>query len=619
MRLKLITLAIISINVILTGQDIPTNVMAYVIGTLLLSMIVTGKTVRTVCKILILLGSMVLLRYHFKTLLVTECGVSFVMILSALKFWELDNERDHFNMFLILSLAECCIFLLNPSFILFSLGMIKMIFYFYYILKIRNYDISLLNPKRLALLITPSIIFSLVLFYTFPRFTQGFINTSEMQYIIAGGNSRIDFKQLGPLSVSSEQAFKVYGLENSGLPFKLLYWRSAVLWQLNSEEWTSSNGNLKQAPTLLEQPKLKYDVEVFHNLKEYLPVLDGNSSVTYSSLPFNSYSDGSYRLKTISRANLAYTIVGNYGDRQKAASSFMLKKGLRLKSKRKEEVAKFFFANATNSESDEERLRELIQIFKKRDFQYSTTPPMYNSLEDFLLSGTTGYCSHFAAAFTYMARLYNLPARMVVGYLGGEFNPYDNSVIVKEMDAHAWSEVYMESRGWVKVDPTSLVAPERIAMSADEFNNRLNPYISIFNLKIDRSLFSSQLLNNASLWIDSLNSKFNTNIFNFDRDKQMSFLRSLTPGNLSVGWIFAIALSLSMTVFWLVFYFYGKRRVDPRLKRYLKFNHKMQGLGLTKHTWETASEFRSRAKEQIPHEAHYIDREIDYYIDSFYK
>lgn len=619
MKLKLITLAIISINVFLTGQDIPTNVMAYVVGTLLLSMIISGKTVRTVCKILILLGSMILLRYHFKTLLVTECGVSFVMILSALKFWELDDERDHFNMFLILSLAECCIFLLNPSFILFSLGMIKMIFYFYYILKIRNYDISLLSPKRLALLVTPSIIFSLVLFYTFPRFTQGFINSSEMQYIIAGGNSRIDFKQLGPLSLSSEQAFKVYGLENSGLPFKLLYWRSAVLWQLNSEEWTSSNGNLKQTATVIEQSKFKYDIEVFHNLKEYLPVLDGNSSVTYSSLPFNSYSDGSYRLKTISRANLSYTVVGNYGDRQKASSSFMLKKGLRLKSPRKDEIAKFFFANATNSESDEERLRELIQIFKKRDFQYSTTPPMYKSLEDFLLSGTTGYCSHFAAAFTYMARLYDLPARMVVGYLGGEFNPYDNSVIVKEMDAHAWSEVYMVSRGWVKVDPTSLVAPERIAMSADEFNNRLNPYISIFNLKIDRSLFSSQLLNNASLWVDSLNSKFNTNIFNFDRDKQMSFLRSLTPGNLSVGWIFAIALSLSMTIFWLVFYFYGKRQLDPRLKRYLKFNNRMQRLGLTKHPWETASEFRGRAKEQIPHEAHYIDHEIDYYIDSFYK
>lgn len=619
MRLKLITLAIIVINVLLLGQDIPTNVVAFVVGTLLLSLVTPGKLARTVLKVVILIASMVLLRYHFKTLLVTECAVAFVLILSALKFWELDSEKDHFNMFLILALSECCIFLLNPSFLLFGLGMIKMIFYFYYILKIRNYDISLLNTKRLLLLVTPSIIFSLILFYTFPRFTQGFINTSEMQYIIAGGNSRIDFKQLGPLSTSSEQAFKVYGLGDSKLPFKLLYWRTAVLWQINSQEWSASNGNLKQSPPILANPRLKYDVEVFQNLKEYLPVLDGASSVTYASLPFNYYSDGSYRLKAISRANLTYSLVGTYGERQPIMSSFMEKKGLRIKSERREEIANFFFSKNPKSEKDEERLKTLIQIFKKRGFQYSTTPPTYNTIEDFLVSGTFGYCSHFAAAFTYMARLYDLPSRIVVGYLGGEFNPYDNSVIVKEMDAHAWSEVYIAEKGWVKIDPTSLVAPERIAMSADEFNNRLNPYISIFNLKIDRSLFNSVLINNASLWIDSLNSKFNSNIFNFDREKQLAFLRSMTPGNLSVGWIFAIALSFSLILFWFIFYFYGKKAQDPRLKRYLKFTKRMKRHGLLKAPGETASEFRVRARAQIPHEAHYIDRETDYYIDSFYK
>lgn len=619
MKLKLITLIIIACNVLLLGQDIPNNIIALVIGTLLLSLITSGKRIRSFLKVSILVCSIFLLRYHFKTLLVTECGVAFVLILSALKFWELDNENDHFNMFLILALSECCIFLLNPSFIVFGLGMCKMIFYFYYILKIRNYDISQLNPKRLFLLITPSILFSLILFYTFPRFTQGFINTSEMQYIIAGGSSRIDFKNLGPLSTSSEQAFKVYGLGNSGLPFKLLYWRSAVLWQINSQEWSSANGNLKQSAPLVINPRFKYDIEVFQNLKEYLPVLDGVSSVTYGSLPFNYYSDGSYRLKTISRSSLAYSVVGNYGERQSSINPLMTKKGLRIKSPRKDEVANFFFSKKPQSPSDEERLKELIQIFKARSFQYSTTPPLYNSVEDFLLSGTQGYCSHFAAAFTYLARLYNLPSRMVVGYLGGEFNPYDNSVLVKEMDAHAWSEVFIENRGWVKVDPTSLVAPERMAMSASEFNEQLNPYISFFNIKIERKLFNSDFINNASLWIDSLNSRFNSNIFNFDRDKQLATLRSLTPGHLPVGWIFAVSLIISLLIFWLIFYFYGKKATDPRIKRYQRFIKHLNDQGVYKAPGETASEFRNRARGQIPHEAHYIDREIDYYIDSFYK
>lgn len=619
MKLKLITAFIIAVNVLLLIQDIPPNIIILTVASLALSFIITGKKLRFFFKVTFLIGSIILLRYHFKTLLVTECGVSFALILSSLKFWELDEERDHFNMFLILSLCECCIFLLNPTFVIFSFGLAKMLFFFYYILKIRNYDISLLNPKRLLLLVTPSVILSLILFYTFPRFTQGFVNTSDMQYIVSGGNSRIDFKQLGPLNPSGETAFKTFGLGESNLPFKLLYWRTAVLWHLSNQEWSTSNSNLRQDTLVLTNTKLKYDVEVFSNLKDLMPVLDGVSSVINSSLPYNSYSDGSFKLKTISRANLTYSLVGTYGNRLQESSDLMLKKGLKIRSDRKDEISKAYFSNAVNSSVDEERLKELIKIFKGKIFQYSTTPPMYNTIEDFLLSGKDGYCSHFAAAFTYLARVYNLPARMVVGYLGGELNPYDNSVLVKEMDAHAWVEVYLKNKGWVKIDPTALVAPERITMSAQEFNNKLNPYITILNFRINRDLFSSATLNNLSLWLDSLNSKFSTDILNFDREKQLAVLRSLTPGKLSVGWIFALSLSAFLMIFWLIFYFYGKKKVNPNQKRYLCFLKKMQSRGLIKAQHETISQFHIRCARDLPNDVNYIDGEVGHYIDSFYK
>ena len=619
MKLKLITAFIIAINVLLLSQDIPPNIIILTVSGLGLSFIVNGKKLRTFFKILLLIVGIILLRYHFKTLLVTECGVAFALILSSLKFWELEEERDHFNMFLILSLCECSIFLLNPTFVIFSFGLFKMLFFFYYILKIRSYDISLLNPKRLLLLVTPSIVLSLILFYTFPRFTQGFINTSDLQYIISGGSSKIDFKQLGPLSPSSEMAFKVYGLGNSNLLFKVLYWRTAVLWTLSNQEWSTSNSNLRQEYPVLTSTQFKYDIEVFQNFKEFMPVLDGNSSILNSSLNYNSYSDGSFKLKTISRGNLTYTVVGNYGDRLQSNNELMLRKGLRLKSERQEEIKKAYFSNATNSSSDEERLKELIKIFKGKVFQYSTTPPLYNSIEDFLLSGQSGYCSHFAAAFTYLARVYGLPSRMVVGYLGGELNPYDNSVIVKELDAHAWVEIFIKDKGWVKIDPTALVAPERLTLSAEEFNNKLNPYFTILNFQISRELFSSATLNNLSLWLDSLNTKFSTNILNFDRDKQLAFLRSLTPGKLSVGWIFALSLSLFMLFFWLIFYFYGKKKLDPNYKRYLRFLKKMDARGLTKAQHETISQFHMRCLKELPGEVNYINSEVGHYINSFYK
>ena len=619
MKIKLITAAIISINLLLLIQDIPLNIIAMTISGLLLSLFFVGKKIRIAIKISLLILSMALLRYHFKTLLVTECGVSFVLILASLKFWELDEERDHFNMFLILALSECSIYLLNPTFIVFIFGLIKMIFYFYYILKIRNYDIALLNPKRLMLLVTPSIILSLLLFYTFPRFTQGFINVSDMQYIISGASSKLNFKELGPMGQSKEISFKVYGLGESRLPFSLLYWRSSVLWQLEGQEWRTSNSNLKQPNPILVQPQFKYNVELLQNFKEYMPILDGSASIIFSSQNFNSYSEGSFRLKAMSRENLNYTVVGNYGDRPQYISPLLEKKGLRIKSHRKNEIKDLYFSQVTNSSNDEVRLRELVQIFKNKNFEYNISPPSYSSIEDFLIHGKSGYCSHFAAAFTYLARLYDLPSRIVVGYLGGELNPYDNSIIIRELDAHAWSEVFIKEKGWVKIDPTVLVAPERATMSALQFNNKIDPYITILNLKISRELLDFSSLNNLSLWIDSLNSKFNNNIFNFDRDKQLAILRSLTPGKLSVGWIFVISLISFLIIFWITFNYYGKIRLSPNERRYKRFLQQMQSKGTNKAPYETISTFRLRCLKEHPDKTDYIDSEVSHYLNSFYK
>lgn len=618
MKLKILTASIIAINILLLQQETPWSIIVLIISSLVLAFLVNGKRIRAFIKISLLMLSMWLLRTNFKVLLVTECAVSFALILSALKFWELNEERDHFNMFLILALCECCVFLLNPTFMIFIFGLLTMLFYFYYILKIRNYDVALLNTRRLLLLVTPSILVSLLLFYTFPRFTQGFLTSSEMKYII-GGNTKLDFKQLGPLSTSNEVAFKVRGLENSNLPFKILYWRSNVLWQVVGDEWLPTNNNLKLNSEVIVPGKFKYDVEVYQNFKEYLPTLDGTSGVTFSNINFNSYSDGSFRLKSVSKLPLNYTVMGNYGDRQKNISGLMISKGLKLKNKNYDRLKTAYFKNAQYSVNDEERLKELVQIFKNKNFEYSLSPPMYSSVDEFLISGKQGYCSHFAAAFTYLARLYELPARMVSGYLGGEYNPYDNSVLVKELDAHAWVEVYIKSKGWVKIDPTALVVPLRPTLSAEEFNRIINPYIDVFNYKISRDFFTFSSLNNLSLWADSLNSKFNSNLFNFDREKQLNTLRALTPKNFSVGWVFAITLTMSLVFFWLIFYYLGKKRIDPSEKRYLKFVSKMSQEGMQKYRYETVSAFKLRCLEGLPKDSNYIEAEVSHYIDSFYK
>ena len=95
-----------------------------------------------------------------------------------------------------------------------------------------------------------------------------------------------------------------------------------------------------------------------------------------------------------------------------------------------------------------------------------------DSVDDFLFNTRRGFCEHFASAFTVLARAAGIPARVVTGYQGGEYNPMGGYLLVRQSDAHAWSEVWLEGRGWVRVDPTAAVAPERVERGLDAAMSR---------------------------------------------------------------------------------------------------------------------------------------------------
>jgi hypothetical protein len=620
MKLKIVTALIILTNSLTLYREIPNLVTVLVFIILTFSFLIKQSSAKMFFKILFLTLGLWILKLKFPQLLVTECAVSFVLILSALKFWELQTESDHFSMFLIFLLSECSILLLNNSFFIFLFGLTKVLFYFYYILKMKNYEIEQLNFKRILILILPSMLFALLMYFTFPRFTSGFITSNELQYILSGGSSRLNIKDLGPFNLSTDQAFKVYGLENSQLPFQLLYWKNTVLWQFHKGEWLTSYSNIKedQASDVPPLP-LKYEIELFQNYKEYLPTLVGQSSIIKSTLPFNKYQDGSFKLKSVSRAKENYMVSGLYGNSLKTNSPLMLKKGLNITSQKKEELSNKFRFKVSLSLGDEERFKLLIEDFKNNGFTYSVSPAIYNSLEDFILSGKIGYCSHFASAFAFLARFYNLPSRVVLGYLGGEFNPFDQSVIIKEMDSHAWVEIYLEKKGWVKFDPTSIVAPERLQLSAKDFNNHFIPYYNFLGLKLSKSYFEIKILNDLNLWTDSVNSRVSNSIVNFDKDKQSLFLKKLIPKKLPIGFAFVLSLILSLLSFWIIFQYKAMKSINREEARYLRFIKKMRKNNVVKLSNETATQFCNRAKSLLPEKSDYIDEELTHYLKSFYK
>jgi len=116
---------------------------------------------------------------------------------------------------------------------------------------------------------------------------------------------------------------------------------------------------------------------------------------------------------------------------------------------------------------DEAIVRAPLDLFRK-DFFYTLAPPDLgrDSVDDFLFETHRGFCQHFASAYTFLMRAAGIPARVVTGYQGGYFNTLGNYLVVRQSDAHAWSEVWLNGRGWVRVDPTGAVSPERVQLGA---------------------------------------------------------------------------------------------------------------------------------------------------------
>ena len=187
-------------------------------------------------------------------------------------------------------------------------------------------------------------------------------------------------------------------------------------------------------------------------------------------------------------------------------------------------------------------VRDMLRMFRQQPFVYTLEPPRLadNAVDEFLYSTRKGFCEHYASAFTVVMRAAGVPARVVMGYQGGEFNPYGDYLIVRQSDAHAWSEVWIDGRGWLRVDPTAAVAPERIqqglirAVAEDEpVPGRLREASNIW-LQVELS------------W-DAVNDFWNQRVIRFDAQAQFDLLEHLgidEPDWRSLGLGLAASLAL---------------------------------------------------------------------------
>lgn len=180
----------------------------------------------------------------------------------------------------------------------------------------------------------------------------------------------------------------------------------------------------------------------------------------------------------------------------------------------------------TQVDSDQAYIDRVLAFFGN-DFYYTLEPPLLgrDSTDEFLWQTRRGFCEHFASSFVVLMRAAGVPARVVAGYQGGEYNPVNDYLVVHQYDAHAWAEVWLEGRGWVRVDPTAAVAPERVLRSLGELQSELVEGA----MSLGRYRQFAWVARVRMEW-DAVNYRWYKTVISFDRDAQNELLNRWLDG-----------------------------------------------------------------------------------------
>lgn len=331
-------------------------------------------------------------------------------------------------------------------------------------------------------------------------------------------------------------------------PPPLRYFRGPVLSNFDGRRWTRGFWSSRPAADLVDPDGwIEYEVEQEPTDRRYLFALDIlNEAPTGASLSWGrAVQLGQPQARLIRqkyRSATRYAFEPTLRQTFRAATT-QLPSGFNPQTL---QLARDWAATG----GPEDVINRALQWFNA-EFTYTLEPELLgrNSVDDFLFETKRGYCEHFASAFVVLMRAAGVPARVVTGYQGGALNPLGNYLVVRNSDAHAWAEVWLEGRGWTRVDPTSAVAPERIERGSQSLRpeSALTDYL--------------QPLRNAADW---LRRGWNDLVLGYNATRQQRLLRPL--GIEQADWqqlAFALIAAASMAI-GLTLWFLLRKPNDPR-------------------------------------------------------
>ncbi|MBI2308456.1 MAG: DUF3488 domain-containing transglutaminase family protein [Rhodocyclales bacterium] len=529
--------------------------------------------------------------FQYRTLFGRDAGVALLVLFMALKPLEMHGRRD--------------------AVVLVMLGFFLLLTHYFYsqsiptglwlvtaatletatLIRIFGGHQPLPSIVRYAgLLLLQAAPFMLVLFLLFPRITGPLWGLPQDAY---GGTSGLP-DTIAPGTISNlvpngSIAFRVR-FEGAPPDNTNLYWRGPVMDEFDGQRWRPAQlGRLDPATIEARGGTVTYETTMEPHNQRWLLALDAPQAIPEQAFV-------SARLQAVAfepvRLRSRYTFASSLDYRAGLSESrALLNASLHLPSQGNPRARALAASWKVRHADAQGIVAEALQMFSREQFTYTLQPPLLGDdpVDAFLFETKQGFCEHYASAFVFLMRAAGVPARVVAGYQGGELNPVDGYLVVRQSDAHAWAEIWRDGYGWQRVDPTAATAPSRIERGIASALPESEALPVMARLKLD-------WLRQLSYRWDAVNNTWNQWVLGYNPERQREVLSRL--GLEDIDWrgmtallaVLCAAALLGITLWTLS----QRPRLDPVQRAWSRFCARAARLGVRRHPWEGPLDYANR-------------------------
>ncbi|GGO75558.1 protein-glutamine gamma-glutamyltransferase [Marinobacterium nitratireducens] len=459
------------------------------------------------------------------------------------------------------------------------------------------------RPLRAALrLLLPALPLMLVLFLIVPRIGPLWYAPMMQEESVTGLSDTLSPGDVSQLTGSSAVAFRVEFTSGRVPPPAQRYWRGLTYDYFDGRRWQAESDR-RTPPELSDLPSgplLRYQMIIEPSGQPWVYALDYPVSASW---PLRMAPNWTLRAPSRLRQRAEFALVSRPLDAlPQALSESAQSRYLQLPASGNPRARELAQRWRDEDASVDSLVTRTLALFN-RDFVYTLSPPRLGAdgIDDFLFETRRGFCGHYASALAFLLRAAGVPARIVGGYQGGEWNPYESYLLIRQYEAHAWVEVWYAGRGWVRVDPTAAVAPQRVEQTADQLLADEPGFLSDTPLSPVR-FGRINWLNQLRLRVEAINYSWHRWVLSFHL-RQDALLQRLF-GELSL-WKLALALALpfGLVLGWVALSLLRQRRpktLDKVDSALLRLSQRLGAQGLGRRNGEPVGLYAARVAEARP-------------------